>query len=81
MATLAEVQAGLDALQAASDSEHQQAVVVLQKVTDLEAEVAALKAQIDAGTAATPADLDGLLTRITAIKDGVSGIIPDSTIV
>lgn len=79
MATLADVQSALTDLQATSDSEHAQAAVVLQKVTDLEAEVVALQAQIAAGTGATPEQLDGLLTQIGTIKTGISGIIPDAT--
>lgn len=81
MATLAEVQSALADLQSTSDSEHEQAAVVLQKVTDLEAQVAALQAQIAAGTAATPADLDGLLATIGTIKTGISNIVPDATTV
>lgn len=79
MATLADVQSALTDLQATSDSEHAQAAVVLQKVTDLEAEVVALQVQIAAGTGATPEQLDGLLTQIGTIKTGISGIIPDAT--
>ncbi len=76
MATLAEVQTELAALKADTDSEHQQAQVILDKVTALEAQVADLQAQLAAGTAATPADLDGLLTQIRDIKTGIDNIVP-----
>lgn len=77
MATLQEVQTKLDGLQAAVETEHEQAATTLQEVVDLKAEVVALKDQIAAGTATTPADLDGLITRIDTIQSGVTNIIPD----
>jgi len=76
MATLAEVQTELADLKATTDSEHQQAQVVLDKVTALEAQVADLQAQLAAGNVATAADLDGLLTQIRDIKTGVNNIVP-----
>lgn len=76
MATLAEVQTELTDLKATTNSEHQQAQVILDKVTALEAQVADLQAQLAAGNVATSADLDGLLTQIRDIKTGVNNIVP-----
>lgn len=80
MATLAEVQAGLAKLVAVTAAEKTEAVAAQAASTDaiktLGDQVAALKAQVLTGGAASATDLDAILAQIQGVDAAVQAIIP-----
>lgn len=71
MASLDDVKAKIAELGAAVAAEAGQVKAAIQSLKD----------QLEAGAAVTPADLDGLITQLSSIEDGVKGIIiPDGPI-
>lgn len=71
MATLQELTTKLDGLQAALDAEQAQ---IAAAIAALQATVADLQAQIADG--ATPAQLQTIIDRITAIQTDLEGTVP-----
>jgi chromosome segregation ATPase len=71
MATVAELQAEITALNEASAAER---LEVQNKLTELQNQVKALQDQIAAGGGATAADLDSLLASIQAVKASITQI-------
>ena len=80
MAELSEVKASIDTLNAAIADEHDQVSAKVEELTlaidALSAKVVDLQAVIDAGGAATAADLADLKTGIDAANSLVNGILP-----
>jgi len=75
MAQLDDVKKALADVRTAAAAEKVEVAAKLQKLLD---EVQALKDQIAAGNPVTPADLDGLVSELTAAKSDVEGItVPD----
>jgi flagellar hook-associated protein FlgK len=73
MATLADITAALDTLQADTDAKNAQ---VTSDLAALAKQITDLQAQIAAGGSVTPADLDSVLAKITGIDDKVKAIDP-----
>lgn len=67
MATLAEVQASLDTL----------ATDISTEADQVHAELEKLRQQIIDGTAASPEQLDGVLSRVQSMSNAVKAFIPD----
>lgn len=74
MAILDDIKTELADLKTTVQSEHDQAAVVLQKVVDLEKQIADLVA---GGSGISLTDAQDILSQIKDVKTGVSGIIPD----
>lgn len=74
MATIQELNDKLDSLQSDLDAEQAQIKAALDSQAAL---IADLQAQIAAGSAATPEQLQAVVDRITAISDDLKGTIAD----
>lgn len=78
MATIADLNAKADALQAALDAEQDQ---IAKVIGDLKKANADLQAIIDAGGVVTAADLDALSAKLDASITDLSSTVPDAPIV
>lgn len=75
MATIQELNDKLDSLQSDLDAEQAQIQAALDAQAAL---IAELQAQVAAGSAATPEQLQSVIDRITAISSDLKSTIPDA---